>query len=269
MALTNGGGPRIFYELRGNVAGPALVMIRGFGRIALHWGAVLNQLERDFYLVLLDNRGAGRSGPARLPFAIADLADDVTRVLDAAGIARAHVLGMSLGGMVALRFAIDHGGRLDRLALVCTTAGGRISVPPPIAPFAAMARAKLRPLAESVAVEAKVVLGAQFTAENPAIVEEWTRIAERYPIPLRTLVYQAIAGKLHDASRELDRIGAPTLVISCEADGLIPPENSRVLARAIRGAELSWLAGDAHDLTTTHPAASSALIREFLLRPQR
>ncbi len=259
------GSPRIFYELRGNAEGPTLVMVRGLGRFALHWGAVLDELARDFYLVLLDNRGTGRSEPARLPFAVADLADDVARVLDHAGIGRAHVLGMSLGGMIALRFALDHGGRLDRLVLLCTTAGGRRSVAPPIAPFVRMAAAKYKPPAERVRIEAALVLG-EAASHSAAAIDDWARIAESYPMSARTLVYQALAAKLHDAGGELDRVGAPTLVMSCERDHLIPPENSRVLARAIRGAELSWLPGDAHDLTTAYPARSAELIRDFLLR---
>jgi pimeloyl-ACP methyl ester carboxylesterase len=261
------GGRRIWYELRGNPDAEVLVMVRGLGRTSLHWGAVLDALGREFYLLLLDNRGTGRSDRVRMPFSVADLADDVAGVLDAAEIARAHVLGMSLGGMVALQFALDHGGRLDRLVLLATTAGGRRAVPPPLAPFAKMAVAALRPLRERVAIEARQVLGEGFVAKNPQLIEEWAEIAERFPMPPRTLVYQALAARLHDVHGELARVSAPTLIVSCERDALVPPENSRILARGIRNAELAWLTGEGHDLTTSHPTESVRIIRDFLLRP--
>jgi pimeloyl-ACP methyl ester carboxylesterase len=266
--LASIGGRNIWYQLRGNEDGPALVMIRGLGRFALHWGAVLDELEREFLLVLLDNRGTGRSDLARVPFSTAHLADDVAGVLDTARIARAHVLGISLGGMVAQCFALDHGGRLDRLVLLATTAGGRTSVAPPITPFAAMAMGALSgaDMREVVATQARYTLGESFARANPQVLDEWQSIAERYPISPRTLLFQVLAAKLHDVHGQLDRIGAPTLIVSCETDHLIPPDNSRILARAIRGAELAWLPGEAHDLTTAYPVESARMIREFLLR---
>lgn len=261
------GGRRLHYELRGNPEGPTLVMIRGFARHTLHWGRVLEALERDFYLLLLDNRGVGRSDAARYPYSVADMADDVAGVMDAADISRAHVLGMSLGGMVAMRFAIDHGPRLDRLVLGGTTPGGRSAPLPRLRSFAKMAGARVLNPREAMAIEVSLVVGHAYAAEHPELLEEWRAIAERYPVAARTLAYQAVAVGLHDASRELHRITAPTLVLSCREDHIIPPQNSRTLAREIAGAELVWLDGDAHDLTTSHPEESASLVREFLLRP--
>ncbi len=98
-----GGELRIAYELRGKLhwRRPWLVLIQGMGLDRSGWGPVLRKLRRHFRLVLVDNRGTGRSGLSAASFDVADLAADVVDVLDRAGIRQAHVLGVSLGGMVA------------------------------------------------------------------------------------------------------------------------------------------------------------------------
>ena len=261
------GERRIFFELRGNEQGPALVLVRGLARNSLHWGPVLERLEQSHLLVLLDNRGVGRSDPSRWPFLVPHLADDVIAVLNAAQIARAHVLGTSLGGMVAMRFAIDHGGRLDRLVLVSTTAGGRGAAPPRLSAFAAMARARLGPLRDALAVDARFVLGPTYAAAHPEVIDGWYDIACQYPVDARAAVLQAIAARLHDASGELGAIRAPTLVVSCRDDRLVPSENSQRLARDIAGAELLLLEGDSHEPLLTHLEPAATRIEAFLTRP--
>jgi 3-oxoadipate enol-lactonase len=267
--FANVGGRRIHYETLGNEHGPALVLIRGLARNSLHWGPVLERLANAFYLVLLDNRGVGRSDPSKLPFLVPHLADDVVAVMDAANVARAHVLGTSLGGMIAMRFAIDHGGRLDRLVLVSTTAGGAGAPPPRLRSFLTMARGRLRPLRESLAIDADLVLGRAYASAHPEVIDGWYDIARRHPVAPKALVYQALAARLHDASRELGAIRAPTLVLSCREDHLVPPENSERLARGIAGAEMVYLDGDSHEVLQTHLESAASRIEEFLLRPLR
>lgn len=260
-------GRRLHYELRGDPSRPTLVLVRGLGRNALHWGELVSRFERSFYLLLLDNRGVGRSDRVRAPFSVTDLAYDVAGVMDAAEVSRAHLLGTSLGGMVALRFALEHPGRLDRLVLVSTTAGGRISTPPSTVAFARMAAARLGSLRRALQTDARYVLGESYAAAHPEVVEEWLSIAERFPLSRQALAFQALAARLHDAANELGRVTAPTLVLSCRDDRLVPAENSRVLARGIRGAELTYFEGDSHELGATHLEPFARRVEEFLLAP--
>src|SRR5690242_218963 len=127
------GALRIAYELRGTVhwRRPWLVLIQGMGLDRHGWGPVLRRLRRHFRLVLVDNRGCGRSDRPAGSFAVADMAGDVVAVLDAAGIRRAHVLGASLGGMAAQELAIRHAERVDGLVLACTTPGWPFAYPMP------------------------------------------------------------------------------------------------------------------------------------------
>ena len=124
---------RIAYELRGTIhwRRPWLALVQGMGLDRLGWEPVLRKLQRHFRLVLIDNRASGRSDRPARPFTVADMAADVVAVLDAAGVRRAHVLGASLGGMVAQELAVAYPERVDGLVLACTTPGWPFSYPMP------------------------------------------------------------------------------------------------------------------------------------------
>jgi 3-oxoadipate enol-lactonase len=265
MPFATAGGPRIHYELRGE-AGPPLVLLRGLGRNLRHWAPLDAELEKDHRLVLVDNRGVGKSDAPRLPYSIADMAHDVTRVLDHAGIGRAHVFGISLGGMVALRLAVDHKARVDRLVLGATSPGGRQAVRANLATLASLTRARLLPRRAAIAAEARLLLGAGYVSDHPEVIDSWLALDRELPLPGHTLALQLLAAARHDVGERLGDITAPTLVLSCETDALIPPDNSRLLARRIRGAEVAWLGGGAHDFVTARPELTARLVRHFLSR---
>ena len=135
------GALRIAYELRGTVhrRWPWLVLIQGMGLDRLGWEPVLRKLRRRFRLVLVDNRGVGHSDRPDGSFTVADMAGDIVAVLDAAGIRKAHVLGASLGGMVAQELALSHPERVDGLVLACTAPGWPFAYPMPAASLRAIA----------------------------------------------------------------------------------------------------------------------------------
>src|SRR3954466_9805909 len=109
-------GQQLYYEVHGD--GPPLVLVMGIGYDCSLWTlAQVPALSTQFRVVLVDNRDAGRSSRATHPYCIADMADDLAGLLDALGIQRSHLLGLSMGGMIALEFAIRHGDRLDRLGV--------------------------------------------------------------------------------------------------------------------------------------------------------
>ncbi|MEA2419085.1 MAG: hypothetical protein QOE60_1291, partial [Thermoleophilaceae bacterium] len=117
-------GSELHYERRGG--GAPLLLIQGMGANATHWGEpFLSALERDFELILYDHRGIGRSAPLQgTDVTVAGLAADALGLLDALGVAAAHVLGISMGGMVAQELVLAHPEKVRRLVLGCTYAGG-------------------------------------------------------------------------------------------------------------------------------------------------
>src|SRR5215216_5896611 len=111
---------RCYYELVGE--GDPLVLIPGLGGNCRVWDPIAPLLAEHFNLILLDNRGLGRSVARRKPRTLADYSSDLAELLDKLQLDRAHVLGLSLGGIIAQRFAIDHPSRVDRLVLVSCAA---------------------------------------------------------------------------------------------------------------------------------------------------
>ena len=109
-------GQQLYYEVHGD--GPPLLLVMGIGYDSSLWTlAQVPALSTQFQVVLVDNRDAGRSSRASHPYRIADMADDLAGLLDALGIQRSHLLGLSMGGMIAQEFALRHADRLDRLVL--------------------------------------------------------------------------------------------------------------------------------------------------------
>ena len=124
-------GVQLAYEVRGE--GEPLLMIHGLGYDRFGWGPLSDLLARDFKVVVFDNRGVGDSDVPEGPYAVSQMVADAVAVLDAAGIDRAHVFGVSLGGYIAQEFALTHPEKLKKLVLVSTAPGGPRSVPMPAA----------------------------------------------------------------------------------------------------------------------------------------
>ena len=258
-------GHRIAYSLRGDPQAPPLLMIRGLGRTSRHWGAILGELEQSFRLVLIDNRGIGRSDVPLLPFSVRDMADDAAAVLEWLAIERAHVLGISLGGMIAQEVALSHPDRVTTLVLGCTRAGGGTGVSLSWRAALGLVGPMRLPPEHAIRETAKVILSEAFLRESPEVVEEWVQLARELPPTRRGVLYQLLAAARHDASRRLGTLRVPTLVITGDADVLIDAANSVYLAGAIPGARLEVLRGAGHDFPTERPRETARLVRELCL----
>jgi len=258
----------LYYEISGPSSGPPLLMLRGLARTIRHWGSLLDELGSSFRLVVMDNRGAGLSGAPLPPYSTAEMADDAASVLEHAGIGQAAVFGVSLGGMIAQELCLRHPERVTRLILGCTRAGGRTGRATSRNATLALLGALALPEARTLERTAPFVLSPQFLERHPEVLVEWQRIARERPMRRRGLLGQLSAALRHDTSLRLERIGVPVLVVSGDADRLIDAENSRYLARAIRGARLELLPGAGHDIPTERPLEIATLLREFCMPPR-
>jgi pimeloyl-ACP methyl ester carboxylesterase len=263
MAFARSGPLRLYYETEGS--GPPVVLIAGQAMTHRAWWRTRPVLAQSFRVLAFDNRGIGRSDHSTLPYTVAQMADDVIAVLDAAGEGRAHIYGISLGGMVAQEVALRHPDRVGALVLGATTAGGTHTVlgDGQALSFFVRAGAMAPEEAEWAAVpynygEATRRLRGDRIAED---------IAHRLDFPTDTLAYmhQSAAAAAHSTLWRLGRIVAPTLVLHGEDDAVVPRQNAEVLADAIPGAELKTWPGAGHLYVTDEPRADEYVAR-FLER---
>jgi 3-oxoadipate enol-lactonase len=222
---------KIGWERQGN--GPPLLLIHGLGYARWGWEPVLPGLAERFEVVLFDNRGIGESDAPPGPYTVAEMAGDAVQVLDEAGVERAHVVGTSLGGMVAQELALAHPGRVDRLVLACTTPGGPKAHPMPQVTVALMAEAAT--LAPEVALRRFVenALSPSTLADRPEIVERIMVHRLATAQDPAAWAAQAAAGATFDAYDRLGSLTAPTLVQTGTEDAVVDPRNSDLLRRLL------------------------------------
>jgi pimeloyl-ACP methyl ester carboxylesterase len=261
-------GTDIYYERRG--AGEPLLLLQGLGGNSLHWGeGFLGGLDDMFELVLCDYRGAGRSGALTGECTIAKLADDATALLDALAIESAHVVGISMGGMVAQELALAHPERVRTLTLGCTFPGGPEAKMTDMAVVGMLAEAVLSGDGERALRAGYEAMIAPEYAADPANYALYAEVAVQYqaPVPVLMAQLQAIGG--HDTSARLAGIQAPTLVVHGTADRLLESVNGELVARLIPGARLELLDGAGHMFFWEQPERSAQLVREHVAAAAR
>lgn len=263
MATARSADVELWYESAGE--GPPVLLVMGLGMTATGWHRTVPVLAERFRVLAFDNRGVGRSGRPEGPYSVAQMAGDAIAVLDAAGEHRAHVYGISLGGMIAQEIALRHADRVAGLALAATTPGGERAVPVEEPVLAFFRRRGEMPAEEGVWASVPYNYGAQTRRSGAGRIGEDIVERLRYPIEPAPYVAQLEAALGHDAYERLGGIRAPTLVVHGEDDRMVPPENARILAAAIPGAELSLWPGAGHLLPTDAPGADRA-IGDFLAR---
>ena len=271
IRYADSGTVRIAYELHGALhrRRPWLVLIQGMGLDRLGWEPVLRKLRRRFRLVLVDNRGVGHSGRPTGSFTVTDMAGDIVAVLDAAGINRAHVLGASLGGMVAQELAISHPERVDGLVLACTAPGWPFTYPMPVASIRAIASASRMTAKAARRRHTENALAAATVRNRPELVDRLLELQGARPADADVLPAQAVAGARYAGWNRQRHIEARTLVLHGGADRVVNPRNGRLLADRIPGARLVIFPELGHLLFWEDPDGFADALTSFLLaRPE-
>jgi 3-oxoadipate enol-lactonase len=244
---------RIGWERRGS--GAPLLLVHGLGYARWGWEPVLEPLERSFDVILFDNRGIGESDAPPGPYTVAELATDAAQVLDEAGVERAHVLGTSLGGMVAQELALTAPERVDRLVLACTTPGGPAAFPMP---------ERTVQLMTSGATLRQFVENALAPRPDPELVDRILRHREATAQPLDAWSAQAAAGATFDALDRIARVEAPTLILHGTEDAVVDSRNSSLLASRIPDSRVELFPGGGHLFFWEQPDRFVDIVTEFL-----
>jgi 3-oxoadipate enol-lactonase len=264
MATFTVGENELYYERSG--AGEPLLLIMGMSGTHLSWGdAFLDALRDDFEVVIYDHRGMGRSGRTEPPFSIADLAEDADALLGELGWDSAHVMGISMGGMVGQELALRHPERIRTLTLGCTYAGGEGAVmTSPEVGMKLFESMQSGDRERALRVGWEVNVSKRFAADD-AQFADFRRRALEVPANLPTIMAQIQAIQPHDTSARLSEITAPTLVVHGTEDEMLSSKNAEAIARAIPGARLEIFDGVGHLFFWEEPERTAALVREHAL----
>ena len=252
-------GARLYWEEHGS--GPPVLLIMGLSFTLEMWFRVVPHLTKSYRVVLFDNRGIGRSDVPRGPYTIPTLASDAEAVLDAAGIPAAHVLGASMGGMVAQELALRSPERVLSLMLGCTSYSGLFSKwpdfrkgPNQLAWFRASRQEREWAM--------RHMLYAAGTLEK--LIEEDIGIRCQCSWTYKGVLSQFAGILLWSSYRRLPRIKVPTLVVHGAEDHLLPPENGRIVASRIPHACFVLLPHAGHILITDQPELTMRHLLQFL-----
>jgi pimeloyl-ACP methyl ester carboxylesterase len=259
MAFTTSGNAKIYWNEAGS--GDPLLLIMGLSYTSDMWHRTIPAVSAHYRTIFFDNRGVGKSDVPPGPYPIAQMAADAAAVLDAAGVERAHILGASMGGMIAQEFALNYPKRVLSLVLGCTACGGPNSVPAAEKVLQVlMARGSMS--AEEGA-EAMVPFIYDPATPRPRIDEDLEIRRRTYPTAAG--YYAQVQGILAWSSFDrLPQIKAPTLIIHGEHDELVPPQNARILAERIPGSKLVMLPHSSHIFMTDEPEAANRAMLDFL-----
>ncbi len=274
MSTATVGSIDLYYEEQGS--GDPLLLIMGLAADSAAWLYQVPEFAQHYRTITFDNRGVGRSAKPAGPYTIAAMADDTAGLLDVLGVDRAHVVGVSMGGMIAQELALRHPARVRGLVLGCT-------FPEPGADVAQQRELSLSQLGGTTNAAGEMQLDPSqldpmmlFQHLLPRVFtptflqEELPKLMQlfggalQWGFSMDAILAQVAAAMGHSTTARLHQITAPTFVITGDADLLIPPANSDILARAIPNARLVKIPGGSHGFNFETPEIFNREILGFL-----
>jgi pimeloyl-ACP methyl ester carboxylesterase len=253
MPIAENQGAKLYWDEQGE--GEPLLLIIGLGSGARLWERIRPQLAEHFRTIAFDHRGIGRSTGGAENYSIPLMASDAAAVLDAAEVESAHILGTSMGGMVAQEFALNYPFLVNTLILGCTMPGGTNAIRYP------------RPSLDGLTpqqIEEAMIAAHYHPATSRALIQE-DRVLSGTP---DMEIYQAQVAAIQnwECFERLPEITAPTLIVHGEDDRRIPFANAELIASQLENAKVVPLSNAGHVLLTDQPEAFARAVLEFLAK---
>ncbi|HEX8174834.1 MAG TPA: alpha/beta fold hydrolase [Pyrinomonadaceae bacterium] len=257
----------LYYEEHGT--GAPLVLIPGFGTGLWIWFKQVQDFSKEFRTVCFDPRGISRSEAPDAPITIRTIAGDVAALLKSLRIESAHILGASFGGFVAQEFALGFPEMTRSLTLCCTSFGGPNHVPPTLETLQALASTKGLNTQQRVRENLLLAFSPAYVERRRDEVEKVIALRAQNFVPEYAYLHQLQAALEFNAEERVSRITAPTLVLSGDADIIVPVENSSNLAARIPGARLAIIKGGSHTFFIEQAEELNAAVIEFIKENER
>jgi len=264
MTTTSDERVKLSYQQCG--AGEPLVLISGFAAGAWIWFRQTPALSKQFRTITFDPPGIGKSEYRERPAQMRLLADDIANLMREWGLERAHILGASFGGFVAQEFAIGYPDMTCTVTLCCTSFGGPNHVLPAAEVMIAMASMSDLNTDERVRRNLFPAFSPEFPRDHPESVDQLIEMRMANPVDERAYRWQIAAAMSFNAEGRVLDITAPALVITGDADLVVPPQNSRNLAVQIPGAQLKVIKGGSHLFFIEQADEFNAAVTDFLNR---
>ena len=255
-------GLKLYYEIEGD--GAPLVLIPGFAAGRWIWFKQTADLSRDFRVIIFDPRGVSASDKPEGEQTIGLLADDIAHLLETIGVESAHIVGASFGGFVAQEFALKYPALTRKLVLCCTSFGGPNHVVP--APETLQALASTKGLNSEDRMRENLLLAftPEYVRTHPDEVDLIVHLRATNEVPEHIYLSQLQAAMSFNVESRLAEIKSPTLVLSGDADIIVPVQNSRNLASKIPGAQLQIIEGGSHTFFIEQAGEFNRIVTEFL-----
>jgi len=239
----------LYYEIHGD--GPPLALIMGLGGNLAMWDPeLIDGLAQHFRVIAFENRGSGRSDKPDHPYTIKMFADDAAALLSGLAMARAHIFGASMGGMIALQLALDHPDHVDHLVVCCTTPGGPHATPPSLETLEAIANIDGLDPVEATRNNRRFAFTPAFIAAHEDYLEAKLVREIEHPTPPYALAHHFAAAAHFNVYDRLPEIRQRTLVMVGREDLMVPAPNSILLAQHIAAADLIIYANAGHGFLT-------------------
>jgi len=262
MPITKVGEINVEYYVEGN--GPPLLMIMGFAGQAASWGEpFLSEMRKRFTVIRFSNRGTGQSGAAAA-ITVPLMAEDAAGLMRELGIEKAHVFGISMGGMIAQELVLNHPAQVQGLVLGCTNCGPAHSVQVPAELMSKFGAMMNLPVEERIRQFWQMTVTTEFVERAQEFLDGIMAMALATPTPWQTFGLQFAAIQAFDSYERLPQVQAPTLIIHGNRDALVPVENADVLQQRIGGARVRIIEGAGHCFFWEKPEESAQAIVEFL-----
>lgn len=255
-------GLGLFYESEG--VGEPVVLIPGFAAGRWIWFKQTAELSRKFRVIVFDPRGVSASDKPEGSQTIGLLADDIAHLLKKIDIESAHIVGASFGGFVAQEFALQYPAMTRKLVLCCTSFGGPNHVAPDRETLLALASTKGLNSEERMRANLLLAFTPEYLETQTAEVDHVVHLRATNEVPEHIYMNQLQAAVSFNAESRVERIASPTLVLSGDADVIVPVQNSRNLAAKIPGAQLQIIKGGSHTFFIEQAEEFNQIVSDFL-----